>query len=86
MRLLVFWPRAGAFGGASAIRPPCAQILWCELYVMKEGYTDTKENGRWWVYCRLDNVYIRFDYEVGVTDGNVGEAEHKALLTVVVLK
>jgi len=53
---------------------------------MKEGYTDTKENGRWWVYCRLDNVYIRFDYEVGVTDGNVGEAEHKALLTVVVLK
>jgi len=34
MPLPVFWPRAGALG-ASAILPPCAQLLWCELYVMK---------------------------------------------------
>jgi len=35
MPLLAFWPRAGAFG-AGAILPPCAQLLWCELYVMKD--------------------------------------------------
>jgi len=34
MPLLVCWPRAGAFG-TSAILPPCAQLLWCELYDMK---------------------------------------------------
>jgi len=34
MPLLVFWPRAGAFG-ASAMLPPCTQLLWCELYDMK---------------------------------------------------
>jgi len=32
--LLVFWPRAGAFG-ARAVLPRCAQLLWCELHVMK---------------------------------------------------
>ena len=34
MPLLVFWPHAGA-RGAGVILPPCAQLLWCELYVMK---------------------------------------------------
>jgi len=28
------WPHAGAWG-AEVILPPCAQLLWCELYVMK---------------------------------------------------
>jgi len=35
MPLLVFWPRAGAFG-VRAVLPPCAQLLWFELYVMKD--------------------------------------------------
>jgi len=39
--LLVFWPHAGAWG-AGVILPPCAQLLWCELYVMKD--TKTKQN------------------------------------------
>ena len=34
MQPSIFWPRAGAFG-AGAILPPCAQLLWCELHVMK---------------------------------------------------
>ena len=34
MPLLVFWPHAGAWG-AGIILPPCAQLLWHELYVMK---------------------------------------------------
>jgi len=34
MPLLVFWPHAGAWG-AGVILPPCAQLLWFELYVMK---------------------------------------------------
>jgi len=34
MPLLVFWPHAGAWG-AGVILPPCAQLLWHELYVMK---------------------------------------------------
>jgi len=34
MQHLVFWPHAGAWG-AGVILPPCAQLLWCELYVMK---------------------------------------------------
>jgi len=34
MQHLVFWPHAGAWG-AGVILPPCARILWCELYVMK---------------------------------------------------
>jgi len=34
MPLLVFWPHAGAWG-AGVILTPCAQLLWCELYVMK---------------------------------------------------
>jgi len=29
------WPRVGAFG-ASEILPPSAQLLWCELYIMKD--------------------------------------------------
>ena len=35
MSLLVFWPRADAVG-ARAVLLPCAQLLWCELYVMKD--------------------------------------------------
>ena len=35
MPLLVFRPRAGAFG-ASAILPLCAQLLWCEWFDMKD--------------------------------------------------
>ena len=35
MQPLVFWPLAGAWG-AGEILPPCAQLLWCELYVMKD--------------------------------------------------
>jgi len=35
MPLLVFWPRTGAFG-AGAILELCAQLVWCELYVMKK--------------------------------------------------
>jgi len=35
MQPLVFWSRAGAFG-AGAILELCAQLLWCELYVMKD--------------------------------------------------
>jgi len=31
---LVFWPRAVAFG-AGAILELCAQLVWCELYDMK---------------------------------------------------
>jgi len=34
MQHLVFWPPAGAWG-AGVILPPCAQLLWCQLYVMK---------------------------------------------------
>ena len=34
MQHLVFWPHAGVWG-AGVILPPCAQFLWCELYVMK---------------------------------------------------
>ena len=34
MQHLVFWPHAGAWG-AGVILPPCAQLLWCALYVMK---------------------------------------------------
>jgi len=41
--LLVFWPRAGPFG-TSAIRSPCAQLLWCELYDMKESQTYKNKN------------------------------------------
>jgi len=43
MPLLVFWPHAGAWG-AGVILPPCAQLLWCELYVMKD--TKKKEKKR----------------------------------------
>jgi len=32
MQDLVFWPHAGAWG-AGVILLPCAQLLWCELYV-----------------------------------------------------
>jgi len=32
---MVFWPLAGAWG-AGDILPPCAQLLWCEWYVMKD--------------------------------------------------
>jgi len=32
---LIFWPRAGAFG-AGAISRLCAQLLWCELYDMRD--------------------------------------------------
>jgi len=32
---LHFWPRAGAFG-ARAVLPPYAQLVWCELYAMKD--------------------------------------------------
>jgi len=35
MRPLVFWPRAGAFG-AGAILELCAQLVWRELYDMKD--------------------------------------------------
>jgi len=35
MQPLVFWPRAGAFG-ARAILELCAQLVWCELYDMKD--------------------------------------------------
>jgi len=35
MPLLALWPRAGTFC-ARAILPPCAPILWCELYAMKD--------------------------------------------------
>jgi len=35
MPLVVVWPRAGGFG-ARAILPPCTQLLWCELYAMKD--------------------------------------------------
>jgi len=34
MQPLVFWPRAGAFG-ARAILELCAQLVWCELYDMR---------------------------------------------------
>jgi len=34
MQNLVFWPHAGAWG-AGVIFSPCAQLLWCELYVRK---------------------------------------------------
>jgi len=34
MPLLVFWPHASAWG-AGVILPPCAQLLWHELYVIK---------------------------------------------------
>ena len=39
----LFWPRAGAFG-ASAILPPCAQLLWCELYAMRDIQRETKKS------------------------------------------
>ena len=32
------WPRAGACS-ARAILPPCAQLLWCELYAIKDTHT-----------------------------------------------
>jgi len=35
MQHLVFWPHAGAWG-AGVRGPPCAQLLWCELYVYEE--------------------------------------------------
>jgi len=35
MPFLVFWSHAGAWG-AGVILPPCAQLLWCEMYVMNE--------------------------------------------------
>jgi len=35
MPFLVFWPHAGAWG-AGVILLPCAQLLWCELYVMTD--------------------------------------------------
>ena len=35
MQLLVCWPLAGAWG-AGEVLPRCAQLLWCELYVMKD--------------------------------------------------
>jgi len=35
MQSLVFWPLAGACG-AGKVLPPCAQLLWCELYGMKD--------------------------------------------------
>ena len=38
MPFLVFWPLAGAWG-AGEILPPCAQLLWCELYIMKDLHT-----------------------------------------------
>ena len=41
MPLLVFWPRAGAFG-AGAILLLCAQLLWCELYDMEDIDTHIK--------------------------------------------
>ena len=37
MQPLVCWPRAGAFG-ARGILLPCAQLLWCELYVGKDPF------------------------------------------------
>jgi len=41
MPLLVFWPLAGAWG-AGEILPPCAQLLWCALYVMKDSHKNRK--------------------------------------------
>jgi len=38
MQPLVFWPRAGAFG-AEAILELCAQLVWCQLYDMKDSLT-----------------------------------------------
>jgi len=38
MQHLVFWPHAGAWC-AGMILPPCAQLLWCELHVMKSTHT-----------------------------------------------
>jgi len=35
MQLLVFWPLAGAWG-AGEVLPRYAQLLWCELCVMKD--------------------------------------------------
>jgi len=40
MQHLVFWPHAGAWGAGVILLPPCVQLLWCELYVMKS----TQEN------------------------------------------
>jgi len=42
MPLLVFWPHAGAWG-AGVILPPCAQLLWHELYVMKSLQNNQKK-------------------------------------------
>jgi len=42
MQPLVFWPRAGAFG-TGAILELCAQLLWCELYNMKDLQKEKKE-------------------------------------------
>jgi len=35
MPLLLFWPLAGACGAGEGL-PRCAQLLWCELYIMKD--------------------------------------------------
>ena len=35
MSLLVFWPLAGTFD-AGEVLPRCAQLLWCELYVIRD--------------------------------------------------
>jgi len=43
--LLVLRPLAGAWG-AGEILPPCAQLLWCELYVMKDSHTKKKKVAR----------------------------------------
>jgi len=44
MPLLVFWPHAGAWG-AGVIFLPCAQLLWCELYVMKSIQKKNRRHG-----------------------------------------
>ena len=36
-------PLANAWG-AGGILPPCAQLLWCELYVMKDSHIKKKQN------------------------------------------
>jgi len=45
MPLLVFWPLAGACG-AGEVLPRCAQLLWCELYVMKDLQKEKKKGHR----------------------------------------
>ena len=48
MPLLVFWPLAGAWG-AGEILPPCAQLLWCELYVMKDPHKKITQKAKKWL-------------------------------------